>query len=809
MEMDIRVEHLEHTVSTSSIEETVSVVIPTRNAGPGFRDLLDAIRKQRKVKNVEILVLDSDSTDNTVALAHEFDARVIPIEPARFSHGGTRNRAAEEASGNFLVFTVQDAVPLNPYWLFKLVSPMVTDPELKAVSTRQVPPPQGRISLYAGWTLEDLDLNIYTPLGGRDISIQAPAQLEDKDIPTDKRRLFSFFDNVCSCIRKDYFLDNRFSVLVNAEDMDFGYRLLKSGNKFGFIHSTAVVHYHDRGPQHILKLNYLAVLAQQDILEIEPPFFLRLNGIQLADLDVFFSDYLAMLSHVLKDLNDGKEWLLNYSNLVMRTNGNGQSPSMAQLAGPIAEDFKDLQSGLSCCLLDSGEEPQTDRQQTLWMSSLPFHRPLLSWLQNSVDAKREEIGRALVCLTARFFGYHIAGFYLSHHATDPDLCAQLNDSLEIGICRSVPLGSRQEADHPLEPEALTDDDEAIHEHPMDGERFLPWMGDPRISYEHLHRYHFSRRFARGKTLLDLGSGEGYGANFLAEVARSVTAIDIDQNAVTHARARYRRDNLEYFHNDARVGSVLQDNSFDMVVCFEVLGHVQEQNAFLATIARVLQEDGLAIISTPNKDVSNHHNEFHARELNLEEFQALIKRHFPHARFYNQLDLAGSAIAPLEGGGELEMKTVSRENGEYRFSENKRINHEYLIALVSHQPTALQHVPINSFCIDYSKSIDHYYMDQINAFRAQNDTQSLKYVHEASTLEIQMDEALLLSLNTHEMVYQMLEYWTKIHRGKRSKGITLSPEDLTGMKKVFHRLDTVFHALSTLLNPKQKQIADTR
>ncbi len=61
----------------------------------------------------------------------------------------------------------------------------------------------------------------------------------------------------------------------------------------------------------------------------------------------------------------------------------------------------------------------------------------------------------------------------------------MNDSLEIGICRSVPLGSRQEADHPLEPEALTDDDEAIHEHPMDGERFLPWMGDPRISYEHL------------------------------------------------------------------------------------------------------------------------------------------------------------------------------------------------------------------------------------------------------------------------------------------------------------------------------------
>jgi len=50
----------------------------------------------------------------------------------------------------------------------------------------------------------------------------------------------------------------------------------------------------------------------------------------------------------------------------------------------------------------------------------------------------------------------------------------------------------------------------------DGERFLPWMEDPIINYEHLHRYAFACEFVKDKVVLDIACGEGYGSTMLAE-----------------------------------------------------------------------------------------------------------------------------------------------------------------------------------------------------------------------------------------------------------------------------------------------------
>ena len=56
-----------------------------------------------------------------------------------------------------------------------------------------------------------------------------------------------------------------------------------------------------------------------------------------------------------------------------------------------------------------------------------------------------------------------------------------------------------------------------------GERMVPWADEPSIIHEHLHRYLFTQQFVAGKAVLDLGSGEGYGSNLLAERAEKVTA----------------------------------------------------------------------------------------------------------------------------------------------------------------------------------------------------------------------------------------------------------------------------------------------
>ena len=73
-----------------------------------------------------------------------------------------------------------------------------------------------------------------------------------------------------------------------------------------------------------------------------------------------------------------------------------------------------------------------------------------------------------------------------------------------------------------------------------GERFLPWRNDPTLAYEHLHRYFYAAEFARGKNVLDLASGEGYGTNLLAQVAQRVVGVDIAAEAIEHATERYRK-----------------------------------------------------------------------------------------------------------------------------------------------------------------------------------------------------------------------------------------------------------------------------
>src|SRR2546422_853772 len=61
-----------------------------------------------------------------------------------------------------------------------------------------------------------------------------------------------------------------------------------------------------------------------------------------------------------------------------------------------------------------------------------------------------------------------------------------------------------------------------------GERFLPWLREATIAYEHLQRYAYAATFVKGKRVLDLASGEGYGSRILANSASSVVGVDFDE-----------------------------------------------------------------------------------------------------------------------------------------------------------------------------------------------------------------------------------------------------------------------------------------
>ncbi len=190
-----------------------------------------------------------------------------------------------------------------------------------------------------------------------------------------------------------------------------------------------------------------------------------------------------------------------------------------------------------------------------------------------------------------------------------------------------------------------------------GERFLPHVGGE-IRQEHLHRYALAATLVAGKVVLDAACGEGYGSDMLAVHASQVIGVDLDEASVAYASRTYKRKNLK-FRRASVLDLPLPKASVDVVVSFETLEHLAEQEEMVAEFARVLRPDGLLIISTPNRVVYSGQgqapNPFHVKELDLPEFQALLDRHFRKTVLVGQRLATGSAIHPIASGSAPEAK----------------------------------------------------------------------------------------------------------------------------------------------------------
>ncbi|GAB2555928.1 glycosyltransferase [Rhodanobacter koreensis] len=183
-----------------------------------------------------------------------------------------------------------------------------------------------------------------------------------------------------------------------------------------------------------------------------------------------------------------------------------------------------------------------------------------------------------------------------------------------------------------------------------GERYVPTEAGE-IRHEHLHRYAWCRLLAEGRDVLDIACGEGYGSAMLAAHAKSVCGVDISPEAVAHATAAYAGiEGLRFIPGDA-AAIPLPDNSIDLVVSFETIEHHDRHEEMLAEIRRVLRPDGILIISSPNRvvysELAGYHNEFHVKELDFAEFDAVLKAQFPTVEYFGQRLAVGSSIFTLE------------------------------------------------------------------------------------------------------------------------------------------------------------------
>ncbi len=218
----------------------ISIIILTHN---GIKDhlgkTLKAVFSQKLKDGFEVIAIDSESTDRTISLLKKYPAvRIKEIKKSEFGHGKTRRLGAEMAKGQLVVFLTQDATPADKHWL-KNITKNFQDPEVVGVCGRVLPRKNA-------FLLKKIEVD--NDLSGRKEKIiaQIKNQAEfDKLSFYEKRLNYYFFNDVSSCVRKDYLLSKPAIDIAFAEDVEFAKIALADGKKIIFEPESKVFHSHD------------------------------------------------------------------------------------------------------------------------------------------------------------------------------------------------------------------------------------------------------------------------------------------------------------------------------------------------------------------------------------------------------------------------------------------------------------------------------------------------------------------------------------------------------------------------------------
>lgn len=199
-----------------------SIVIRTYNEGKWLGEALEACRRQDDSRfSYEIVIVDSGSTDDTLAIAEKHGARITHIKKSDFTFGRSLNVGCEAAKGRFLVFISGHCIPVGDQWLAELVAPLA----------------DGRCAFTYGRQI------------GRDgVTKFSEAQLFGKYFPEHSAipQEGFFCNNANSAVRADIWETYRFDEEVTGlEDMVLGKQLVADGHKIGYVAGAPVVHLHE------------------------------------------------------------------------------------------------------------------------------------------------------------------------------------------------------------------------------------------------------------------------------------------------------------------------------------------------------------------------------------------------------------------------------------------------------------------------------------------------------------------------------------------------------------------------------------
>ena len=218
----------------------VSVVIPTKNAGLLLASVLDAILSQQTDWPFDVLVIDSGSTDGTVALVKQMSSvRLIEIPAKEFAHGKTRNFAISQTNGEYIAMLTQDALPANQLWLAGLVNTIDADQRIAGVFGRHIAYPEATV-----FARQELEQHFLGFLPQPVVELNDSIRYEQEE---GYRQFLYFFSDNNALLRRSVWEAIQYPEVDFAEDQAWAKLIIEAGYRKAYAHDAVVFHSHNYG----------------------------------------------------------------------------------------------------------------------------------------------------------------------------------------------------------------------------------------------------------------------------------------------------------------------------------------------------------------------------------------------------------------------------------------------------------------------------------------------------------------------------------------------------------------------------------
>jgi glycosyltransferase involved in cell wall biosynthesis len=407
-----------------ALNKKVSVVVPTKNAGRDFQILLKKLKSQKGLRECEIIIVDSGSTDGTLEVARREGTKVIEIPPESFNHGDARNKGAECATGDYVLFLVQDALPMTDRWLWEMAKTLEQNNTV-AVSCAEYP--RSDCDLF----YQHLIWNHYRTLN---LDKDRILSWDDSCSSQIGLRSNSQISDIAALVKRDIFNYYKFKTKY-AEDLDLGIRLIKDGHRIGALYTTRILHSHNRPAFYFLKRSYV---DSKFLKEVFPEFQFPavINGSRI------FQDMAAIYyttKHISSEISKSNkaEGVSNFFDRIKSMYSVEQNAFEDIAATTPENDFEGFVRDLA---LSTGESSVRFRYKENilvphFLQQLGVLQAFISQSHKIVDEIIiQELEAALFKILALHSGAHIAYLYLT--LTDQRPC----DEFLAGLDRQLVSG---------------------------------------------------------------------------------------------------------------------------------------------------------------------------------------------------------------------------------------------------------------------------------------------------------------------------------------------------------------------------------